>query len=110
MTEFVNMPAPTIGNVLRAARNQSALALREVAARADMDAGMLSKFENGHRIPNESQLRALAAVFDQAPEPWLALRASTEFRKQYGQTDYFDDCLQILNEDQVEYNKSNDPN
>ncbi|HRF41139.1 MAG TPA: helix-turn-helix transcriptional regulator, partial [Saprospiraceae bacterium] len=53
----------TLAQLLKNARQKSGLKLREAAAIAQMDAALLSKFENGQRLPPEDQAPALAKAY-----------------------------------------------
>lgn len=66
----------SLSQLLTNARNQKGLVIREVAKECDLDAALISKFEKGHRIPNENNLVALARVLDipmsELRKIWLA--------------------------------------
>jgi len=79
--------------------------MRKSAALADLDQAVLSRIENGHRLPTSAQLVILAEIYGQKLEPLLALTAYSEIKQKYGQTEYFEDCLQMLNEDSGTYGK-----
>ncbi|TVP78350.1 MAG: XRE family transcriptional regulator [Puniceicoccaceae bacterium] len=99
---------PTYASVLRAARERCGLSMRQLAAQADLDQGALSKFENGHRLPSEEQLRRLAGVCDVDDDEvdyWLALRAVSEFQQKYQHAGYYNSCVGILSESAGAYNQ-----
>jgi transcriptional regulator with XRE-family HTH domain len=54
---------PPLGEWLRELRQEKDLALREVAAAADMDPAHLSKAELGQRLPTAEQVAKLAKFF-----------------------------------------------
>lgn len=54
-------PAPSLGTVLRDARAQSALSIRDLAEKSGLSIGQLSKLENDHvKTINPAHLAALA--------------------------------------------------
>lgn len=64
------------GHDLRALRKRKGIKLRTLAAYLDIDPGILSKIENGHRRAKREQVIDLAAFFEIDAEallvPWLA--------------------------------------
>ncbi len=81
--------------------------MRKAAALADFDQAVLSRIENGHRLPTEVQLTVLAEIYGQALEPLMAINAFSEIKLKYGEAGYFADCLQLLNEDASNYKQDN---
>lgn len=79
--------------------------MRKVAALADFDPTILSRIENGHRLPSDAQLSALAKIYHQDINHLKKLNAFTEIKSKYGHTEYFKDCLQLLNEDAAQYQR-----
>lgn len=79
--------------------------MRKAAALADFDQAVLSRIENGHRLPNEAQLEVLARLYGQALGSLLAINAYSEIKQKHGQADYFQDCLKMLNEEAADYGK-----
>lgn len=57
---YKQKPTPPLGEWLRQLRLEKNLALREVAAAADMDPAHLSKAELGQRLPTAEQVSKLA--------------------------------------------------
>lgn len=70
-----------LGSLLRQLRGERGLALRHVAAGADMDPAVLSKIELGARLPTPRQTAALAAFFDISPTQLEARRMAEKFWK-----------------------------
>lgn len=66
----------SLAQLLANSRHQKGLVIREVAKDCDLDAALISKFEKGHRLPNENNLVALARVLDipltDLRKTWLA--------------------------------------
>jgi len=99
------MAASNPENVYRSSRLEKKISVRKAAAAADMDQGVLSKIENGLRLPTEEQVQRLATVYAMDPAPWLAERAVSEIQKKYGDKDYFSDCVRMLQEGSGTYGK-----
>jgi DNA-binding XRE family transcriptional regulator len=53
----------TLGEVLREARHEADLSLRDLAKKLPVTASYLSDIENDRRVPSEGVLRELAKVF-----------------------------------------------
>lgn len=67
MTKFVKKKysdMKTLAQLLKNARQNTGLKLREAAAAAQIDAALLSKFENGQRLPPETYAPALAKAYN----------------------------------------------
>ena len=92
-----------IGSVLRKSRKASGLLLRQAAAEVEMDMPLLSHIERGRRLPTVDQVRRLAGLYGCSHDSFLAARAFSEIKQKYGQAAYFQDCLQMLNEDAGAY-------
>lgn len=60
---YKRKPTPPLGEWLRQLRQGKNLALREVAAAAEMDQAHLSKAELGQRLPTAEQVTKLAKFF-----------------------------------------------
>ncbi len=97
------MGVQTIGELLRDYREAEGLAVRKAAQLADMDPSTLSRIENDRRPPTATQLAVLAEIYGKPLDRLLALRDVSEIRQKYGQTEYFAETLQILNEDSGTY-------
>lgn len=52
-----------ISRSLREARQERGLLIREAAAELNLDQGLLSKIENGNRVPTEHQLCEFASFY-----------------------------------------------
>src|SRR5690606_688571 len=84
--------------ILKNARIQKDLKVREVAAALGIDQSLVSKFESGDRLPTEAQLRGLAEVLGLSHRSlmvaWLSQKVLTEV-KQYS---FADEALQMVQE------------
>ena len=53
----------TIGNIIKELRKRNNLLLRELAAKIEIDPALLSKYENGNRLPTKEQINKIAEYF-----------------------------------------------
>lgn len=65
------------GAKLKTLRMKHGLLLRQVAAAAEVDTSMVSKFEKGDRFPTRKQIEKLASIF-QASEKELLIHAFSD--------------------------------
>jgi transcriptional regulator with XRE-family HTH domain len=63
----------TLGEVLRGARNNADLSLRDLAKKLSVTASYLSDIENDRRVPSEEVLGELAKVFNLKLDDLMAL-------------------------------------
>jgi transcriptional regulator with XRE-family HTH domain len=82
----MSISAPLLGlaNWLRQCREGRGMILRDVASRTGLDLSLVSRFENGQRVPTEEQMAMLASVFGANPQQAQALRIADQFRRKYG--------------------------
>ena len=73
-----------MGNYLRDLRQATGQTLREIAAVAGMDQAVLSKIENGNRLPTQTQTSALARTFHIPDSDMQARRIAVDFQTRYG--------------------------
>ena len=94
----------TIGTILRELRENKGLLLREVGAKLLLDPTILSKIEQGKRMPTKEQVKALAAFYkDQRNEVIIAWLSD----KIYYEVQNEDLALQAMQvaEEKIKYNK-----
>jgi transcriptional regulator with XRE-family HTH domain len=95
--------APQLGEWLRQLRQERELALREVAAAAEMDQAHLSKVELGQRIPTSEQVSKLARFFKIAPGEMEARRIATKVMQEIAASPAAEQALSILREEPLDY-------
>lgn len=94
----------TIGTILRELREEKGLLLREVGAKLSLDPTILSKIEQGKRMPTKEQINALADFyFDKKNEVIIAWLSD----KLYYEVQDEDLALQAMQvaEEKIIYNK-----
>ena len=65
------------GSKLKTLRSKQGLLMRQVAAATDVDTSMISKFENGDRLPTREQIEKLALIL-KVSEDELLIQAYSE--------------------------------
>ncbi len=74
MSELINKPS--LGVIFRSKREDKGLLIRQVAAVTEMDQALVSRIENGDRLPTKEQLYKLAGLYDldlkETYSAWLA--------------------------------------
>ena len=92
-------PTPPLGEWLRQLRQEKKLALREVAAAADMDPAHLSKAELGQRLPTCDQVVKLAKFFDADATLMEAKRVAEKVMQEITASSAGAEALNLLRED-----------
>lgn len=86
-----------MGAWLRDLRQSSDKTLREVAAVAGMDPALLSKIENGNRLPTAKQVEGLARHFGVSESDMQAQRIAVEFLTRYGDSSVVQQAIAVIN-------------
>lgn len=87
-----------LGVWLRDLRQKRGQTLREVAAAAGMDPALLSKIENGSRLPTTAQATGLARYFAVSEDDMQARRIAGEFLGRYGDDPSAERALGVIRE------------
>jgi HTH-type transcriptional regulator, competence development regulator len=90
---------PPLGEWLRQLRQRKNLALREVAAAAEMDQAHLSKAELGQRLPTAEQIAKLAKFFKVDATHMEAKRVAEKVMQDIAASPAAEHALNILRED-----------
>lgn len=108
MTKFV-MNIFVMKNLLKNARIQKGLKIREVAQLLDVDQALVSKFESGNRIPTRLQLSQLAQILDLSladlQKEWLKIRILNELEYE----EYAEEAINMVQEALQLYKKTHKP-
>ena len=88
---------------LRALRVAAKVPGRVVAAAAEIDSALLSKIENGKKLPTSAQLAAMASFFKVPIGPLESQRMAEEIVRRYGQSKEFGAAAIIIRESAGEY-------
>ncbi len=92
-----------LGLRLRAWREGKKLALRQVAAAADMDSTVLSRIELGDRLPTPEQTAALARFFARPATELEAARIAEKFWKENRRNSAVAAAVCLIQEAAAEY-------
>lgn len=91
-----------LGSKLRELRAKKGAKLREAAAALDIDQSLLSKYERGERLPNESFIKKVAKYFSCDERELLALLLSDRFLTEAKDSSLAGQALKIA-EQQIKY-------
>jgi transcriptional regulator with XRE-family HTH domain len=74
---------PSLAVIFRRKREEKGLLIRQVAAVTEMDQALVSRIENGDRLPTREQLNKLAGLYDldlkETYSAWLAERMVRDY-------------------------------
>lgn len=84
--------------VIKAARINKKLKVREVASKLGIDQALVSKFESGKRIPTEVQVHQLAKVLSIDTDQLLALWLKEKVINEFGNYTQASNALQMVQE------------
>ncbi len=74
---------PSLGAIFRHKREEKGLLIRQVAAVTEMDQALVSRIENGDRLPTKEQLNKLAVLYalnlKDIYSTWLAERMIRDY-------------------------------
>lgn len=92
----------TIGQTIKAKRLEKGWLLRELAAKTQIDASLLSKIEGGERLPTKEQLKAVAQVFRMPQSQLIPIWLSDKIIQEIGQEKQGMEAL-LLAEEKIKY-------
>lgn len=94
--------------LIKTARIQKGIKTRELAQMLGIDQALVSKFENGSRLPTRPQVKDLSHYLDipegQLMSQWIKEKFLTEF----GHEEFVDNALQLVQEELASYKKKSD--
>lgn len=94
--------------MIKTARIQKGVKTRELAQMLGIDQALVSKFENGSRLPTRTQVKDLSHYLDipegQLMSQWIKEKFLTEF----GHEEFVDNALQLVQEELASYKKKSD--
>ena len=84
---------PSLAVIFRNKREEKGLLIRQVAAVTEMDQALVSRIENGDRLPTKEQLNKLAGLYDldlkETYSTWLAERMIRDYGEEPFASDAF---------------------
>lgn len=100
---YKQKPSSSLGEWLRHLRHERGLALREVAAAANMDPAHLSKAELGQRLPTAEQVAKLAKFLKADATLMEAKRVAEKVMQEIAASSAGAEALNILREEPMDY-------
>lgn len=85
----------TIGHILREIREENGYPLQEIQQNIDIDVTLLSKIENGKRLPTTEQLQKLAKFYRYDEKPLFIQRESDKIAYSLEYPEYAIETLQV---------------
>lgn len=85
----------TIQHILKTARKEKGLRLREVANALAIDQSLISKFENGTRKPSKVQLQQLSTLLGVPFKDLMVAFLSERIIEEYGQEEYAIEAMSL---------------
>ena len=93
-------------SLLKAARINKNLKTREIAQFLGIDQALISKFENGVRIPTKIQVKQLADFLELPYQELMVLWLKEKILIEIGEENYAQEALQLVQEELESYNLS----
>ena len=93
-------------SLLKTARINKKLKTREIAQFLGIDQALISKFENGVRIPTKIQVKQLADFLDLPYQELMVLWLKEKILVEIGEENYAQEALQLVQEELESYNLS----
>lgn len=94
--------------LIKTARIQRAIKTRELAQMLGIDQALVSKFENGSRLPTRTQVKALSYCLDIPEGQLLSHWIKEKFLTEFGHEEFVDNALQLVQEELASYKKKSD--
>jgi Fic family protein len=93
-------------SLLKAARVNKNLKTREIAQFLGIDQALISKFENGVRIPTKIQVKQLADILELPYQELMVLWLKEKILVEIGEENYAQEALQLVQEELENYKLS----
>lgn len=94
--------------LVKTARIQKGIKTRELAQMLGIDQALVSKFENGSRLPTRAQVKALSHFLDIQEGELMSQWIKEKFLSDFGHEEYVDHALQLVQEELASYRKSSE--
>ncbi len=100
-----------LGTLFRSRREEKGLLVRQVAAVTEVDQAIISRIENGDRLPTRDQAQKLAALYDLDIKKILTFWLAEKIIREYGDEPFSPDAFrQASNELQFRITKKDPDN
>lgn len=94
--------------LIKTARIQRGIKTRELAQMLGIDQALVSKFENGSRLPTRTQVKAISYCLDIPEGQLLSHWIKEKFLTEFGHEEFVDNALQLVQEELASYKKKSD--
>jgi Fic family protein len=94
-----------IKDLIKDARKEKDLKLREVAHLLGIDQALVSKFESGDRIPTEEQLKKISVILEIPYEKLAVSWLKQKIFREIGYSDFAYEAVNMVREEMMEYRK-----
>lgn len=108
---FIIMPKQSnklpIGLLFRRMREEKGLLIRQVAAVTELDQAIISRIENGDRIPTKEQVMKLAGLYNLDTNEIMSAWLAEKMVRDYGTEPYATEAFREAHDKLVFYNQNN---
>jgi transcriptional regulator with XRE-family HTH domain len=95
-----------LGLLFRQMREEKGLLIRQVAAVTELDQAIISRIENGDRIPTKEQVMKLAGLYNLDVKETMSAWLAEKMVRDYGGEPYVTDAFREAHDRVVLYNQS----
>lgn len=83
----------SLGILFRRKREEKGLLVRQVAAATDLDQAIISRIENGDRLPTREQVAKLCGLYDLDPKSILSAWVAERIVKEFGDEPFVNEAI-----------------
>jgi transcriptional regulator with XRE-family HTH domain len=101
---------PSLGIIFRQKREEKGLLIRQVAAVTEMDQALVSRIENGDRLPTKEQLNKLVGLYDLDLKATYSFWLAERMIRDYGDEPYAPEAFrEAYDQVLIQINKAAEP-
>ena len=89
---------PSLGSLFRQKREEKGLLIRQVAANTELDQAIISRIENGDRLPTKEQVTKLADLYSLDLKEILSAWLAEKMVRDYGNEPYANQAFDVASE------------
>jgi transcriptional regulator with XRE-family HTH domain len=95
-----------IGLLFRRMREEKGLLIRQVAAVTELDQAIISRIENGDRIPTKEQVMKLAGLYNLDMKEIMSAWLAEKMVRDYGSEPYVTEAFREAHDKMIFYNQN----
>jgi HTH-type transcriptional regulator, competence development regulator len=95
-----------IGLLFRRKREEKGLLIRQVAAVTELDQAIISRIENGDRIPTKEQVMKLAGLYNLDTKEIMSAWLAEKMVRDYGAEPYVTEAFREAHDKMIFYNQN----